>query len=324
MNRSIYYDYIEDKLLWLALKIAHRWTLNLLNLNVHSENLYRDFLNILYWYNLENINQIQANAEAIDLIDKEKRILIQVSSTATSQKIKASLSKKSIKKYKDEGYCFRFLPLTTDIWTLKKANIENPNNISFNPIKDIISIDDILKTVLHLNIDEQKNIYNLIKKELWNMQDDVVLQPSNLAEVIAMIWEKDLVESGIEEFKIIKIDNKISFNNLGGVTVQIIEDCKIYSNCINEIYDAYDKNGKNKTLSVLHTIKDIYLRKTKEFEIRKTQDTDLLFFAIHDEMKKYIINSSNYIEIPTDELTFIINIILVDAFIKCKIFKKPN
>ena len=62
----------------------------------------------------------------------------------------------------------------------------------------------------------------------------------------------------------------------------------------------------------------------KEFEIDNIQDADLLFFAICDEMKSYIKNSSNYIEIPTDELALIINIILVDAFIKCKIFKKPN
>lgn len=324
MNRSVYYDYIEDKLLWLALKITNRWTLNLLNLHVHSENFYRDFLNVLFWYKLENINQLKHNAEAIDLIDKNSKVIIQVSSTATKQKIEKTLSKKSMEGYKKEWYSFYFIPLVSDIWNLKDANIKNKYWISFTPQDNIISIKDILERISYFNIDDYKIIYNFIKKELWNMPDDVELQPSTLAEVIAKIWEQKFVEHNIEELELINIDKKISFNNLGEATKQIIEEYKIYSHHINEIYNEYDKIGKNKTLSVLNAIKDIYLRKVKEFEIDNIQDADLLFFAICDEMKSYIKNSSNYIEIPTDELALIINIILVDAFIKCKIFKKPN
>lgn len=324
MNRSTYYDYIEDKLLCLALKITYRWKLNLLNLNVHSENFYRDFLNILYWYKLENANQSSHNVEAIDLIDRDSKVIMQVSSTATKQKIEKSLSNNIMENYKSEWYSFYFIPLVSDIWNLKNASIQNKHWISFIPKDNIISIKDILEIILYLDINNQKKICDFIKKELWNMQYDIELQPTNLAEVIAKIWEQKFIGYKIEKFQLIEIEKKISFNNLGETTKQIIEEYKIYSNHINEIYNEYDKTGKNKTMSVLYTIKDIYLRKAKEFEVNNIQDTDLLFFAICDEMKNYIKNSSNYNEIPAEELTLIINIILVDAFIKCKIFKKPN
>lgn len=40
MNRSAYFDYIEEKINLLALRIESRGKLNILNLHLHNENFY--------------------------------------------------------------------------------------------------------------------------------------------------------------------------------------------------------------------------------------------------------------------------------------------
>ena len=71
---------------------------------MHSENFYRDFINLLYGWSLENANNRLQNIEAIDLIDDNVKLIVQVSATATKTKINNSLSKKSIEEYAKRGH----------------------------------------------------------------------------------------------------------------------------------------------------------------------------------------------------------------------------
>lgn len=93
MNRSHYFNYIEDRLTHLACKIEVRGKLNILDLNLHSENFYLHFFNKLFNWQLINLNSVAQNVEAIDLIDHTNQIIIQVSSTSTKAKIEAALKK---------------------------------------------------------------------------------------------------------------------------------------------------------------------------------------------------------------------------------------
>ncbi len=83
MNRSKYFEYIDERLHTLAHRIRTRGKLNILNLNLHSENFYLHFFNTLYGYELVNLNSSAQNVEAIDLIDHKNRIIFQVSSSST-------------------------------------------------------------------------------------------------------------------------------------------------------------------------------------------------------------------------------------------------
>ena len=56
MNRENLFNYIEEHLAVLAYRVERRGKLNILDLHLHSENFYRDFLNLLYGWNLENQN----------------------------------------------------------------------------------------------------------------------------------------------------------------------------------------------------------------------------------------------------------------------------
>ncbi len=48
------------------------------------------------------------------------------------------------------------------------------------------------------------------------------------------------------------------------------------------------------------------------------------FFNIISSTVNYIEQSKNYISIPKDELELCARIIVVDAFIRCKIFENPG
>ena len=56
LNRTRYYNYIEEKLNFLAYRIEKRGKINLLDLNIHSETFFAELFNILYDYNLVNLN----------------------------------------------------------------------------------------------------------------------------------------------------------------------------------------------------------------------------------------------------------------------------
>ena len=79
MNRTQYFDYIEEKLNLLALRINERGRFNILNLHIHSENFYLHFFNDLFGWKLENLNKSQQNVEAIDLIDHTNKFITKVS-----------------------------------------------------------------------------------------------------------------------------------------------------------------------------------------------------------------------------------------------------
>lgn len=58
-------------------------------------------MNIIFSYNLRNLNAIIQNVEGIDLVDDINKIIMRVSATSTKQKIEKSLSKKKMSEYKD-------------------------------------------------------------------------------------------------------------------------------------------------------------------------------------------------------------------------------
>ncbi len=97
MNRPDYFNIIEERINFLAFRISSRGRLNILDFHGHSENFYQYFLNEVYGWVVTNENDRQQNVEAIDLVDHTNRYIIQVSATASKQKIESSLSKDSLK-----------------------------------------------------------------------------------------------------------------------------------------------------------------------------------------------------------------------------------
>jgi hypothetical protein len=212
MNRPNYFNVIDERLNLLALRIISRGRLNILDYHGHSENFYQFFLNELNGWSVTNENEIKQNVEAIDLIDHTNKIVLQVSSTLSKQKIESSLSKDSIKTYL--GYTFKFVSIARDADDLRKYTFRNPHGINFNPSTDIIDKNSILSKIRGLQITDQERIYKFVIKELVVEIDPLKLE-SNLATVINILskedWDK---KEPVAEINSFEIDRKITHNNL--------------------------------------------------------------------------------------------------------------
>ena len=317
MNRTRYYNYIEEKLNFLAYRIEKRGKINLLDLNIHSETFFAELFNILYDYNLVNLNCIKQNAEGIDLIDTKNKIVIQVSATCTKEKIENSLNKGIYLFYKD--YNFKFISISKEVSNkLRITKFENPYNLIFNSQEDILDSTTLLRYILNLEIDKQKILFEFIKKELGE-EINTVKVDSNLAEIINVLAKEDL---DLKNTKIntttFVIEDKINYNNLNGVR-ELINDYKIFNVKLDQKYAEFDREGINKSTSILQIIRRQYIKLRNE-----KKDSEEIFYGVVENIIKIIEESSNYRVLPFEELEMCVDILVVDAFMRCKIFENPE
>lgn len=315
MNRASYFNYIEDKLNFIVFRIKERGKLNILDLNIHAENFFAGLCNIIFDFELQNLNYINQNIEGIDLIDENNKILIQVSSKCTKEKIENSLNKKIYLNYRDCSYKFILIGKEVNK-SLKKYKFSNPYNIKFNPEEDIWDINSLLKEILKLDIKKQIELFEFIKLELGGINDMNI--ETNLAKVINILYEKLEFNFSSPEIINFAIEDKIKFNKLENIR-GFIDEYKIYYWKIDGIYNEFDKEGKNKSYFLLQSFKREYI-KLKNSE----EDSSAIFYAIIDNAIKTVLNSSNYEKIPFEELETCIYILVVDAFVRCKIFENPE
>lgn len=315
MNRASYFNYIEDKLNFIVFRIKERGKLNILDLNIHAENFFAGLCNIIFDFELQNLNYINQNIEGIDLIDENNKILIQVSSNCTKEKIENSLNKKIYLNYRDCSYKFILIGKEVNK-SLKKYKFSNPYNIKFNPEEDIWDINSLLKEILKLDIKKQIELFEFIKLELGGINDMNI--ETNLAKVINILYEKLEFNFSSPEIINFAIEDKIKFNKLENIR-GFIDEYKIYYWKIDGIYNEFDKEGKNKSYFLLQSFKREYI-KLKNSE----EDSSAIFYAIIDNAIKTVLNSNNYEKIPFEELETCIYILVVDAFVRCKIFENPE
>lgn len=180
---------------------------------------------MLYNYDLKNLNKSLQNVEAIDLIDENNKIVIQVSATSTKRKIETALSKESLKSYLQ--YTFKFISISKNATDLRKKIYDNKSSLTFNPKTDIIDISFLLGEIYSLDIDKLKEIYEFIKKELGNESDEKINH--NL-------------------FKLIKFDNlDTEYSNAlscSGLGENDVEACPCDNDLILDIKKKIDLSNK--------------------------------------------------------------------------------
>lgn len=317
MNRSKYFDFIEKKLSELVTSIELRGRLNITNNHLHSENFYQHFFKLIFNYQLIDLNTQQHNASAIDLIDNSQKIILQVSATATTTKINSTLDKLS-SKY--NGYHFRFVAIKTDVQKLKTVKYTHIDNLRFSPTEDIIDVSTILKLIKQMQIDQLETVFNFIKKELKSEPDPLKIE-TNLATIINILskenWNDDISKIEVIPYD---IEEKILYNRLQ-TAKSLINDHKIHYPRIEKIYSEFDKQGANKSYSVLNGIRTIY----HDLMINsKNTLPDQCFLLITEQIYYKVLASDNYSSIPEEELQLCVQILVVDAFIRCKIFENPS
>jgi hypothetical protein len=160
-KRANHINEIKTWLSYLRAQVELSNSLNLQDMNVYAENFFRDFLNLIYDYKLENANYKNPNAKAIDLFDNEKKLVIQVTSDNSSQKIHDTINGFNEGTLFDD--CNRLIMfIITTKKEFPKANFGKVKNSLFNKAQDIIDLADLLKDIENFNPEKLEKVHDFI------------------------------------------------------------------------------------------------------------------------------------------------------------------
>ena len=205
-NSSRYCDNISEKLAFYVALIRQENSKNMQSRNIRAEEFFKTFLNALKGWNLKNANEARQNAPGSDLVDENKRVIVQVSSTCDHEKIQKSLNKSDRPAYR--GYHFYFMAITENVKI--RADFEAPAGIEFNPKQDIFDTGKLLEAAQSAPIEQQEALSALVDRYfeadigrslrcLTRMppkanKENVICRETELAEITKLIGEgKDVL-----------------------------------------------------------------------------------------------------------------------------------
>ena len=206
---------IRDGLSFWAAVLKGRATLRRYDAHKASENLARDFLNILNGYKLINLNRDGLESPAIDLGDANAEegigICYQVTAEATSTKVKECLASFERHGLSENFGKLRVLLLVDEKPAFNRTEFDPPSGVEFDPKKHII---DFKKLGLDAD-DALPGTKTALRK--W-VQEVGLCHAENGAEELARIVRQRLVidkNCPIRERQILFVNNAdINFEDI--------------------------------------------------------------------------------------------------------------
>lgn len=294
--------------------------MNLTDDSVNSENIFRDVLNICYDYKLVNTNLFKSNYGALDLKDDENKIIVQVTAQRLTQKIQETLKNEVLNCFKD--YRMIFIIISDEsVAYFQSQTYETPFlNVFKND--DILAIEDLLRTIQALDVNKMKKIEKCLQENIVLPSTNIKLLDSNLTTIINLLSKNDLnsqkTDSNLNKFE---IEKKIDYNNLTAMHDEILEFAGYYSK-LNSKYRTLSLSGKNKEQSVLNKLHHIYKECLQEHQNLSECE---IYEQVIEKVINFVKNTPNFEDsIAEEELLLSVEIVVCDAFVKCKIFKNPE
>lgn len=154
---------------------------------------------------------------------------------------------------------------------------------------------------------------------------------STLSSIINILGRSMLDNRGTDTLVLIDVEDKIEFNNIVKFK-DIINEWKYLVGKLDALYSELEENGSNNTFYVLENIKLKYIKTKNKFcegfsidshiEVVK-KNADEIVSIVENELLNEIINSSNISE-TIEVVNLCLQVILIDAFMKCKILEEPK
>ncbi|QKX18155.1 SMEK domain-containing protein [Microbulbifer sp. YPW1] len=167
----------------------------LYDLNKQAEPFFKNLFNLIYSWDLMDLNEIQNNYPAIDLGDKKEGVCVQITAERGSPKIR-----RTIKKYNEKMLYKEYGRLVFFILTDKKAyssEFDTKNKFEFSKERDIWDIDDVLEVVENADFDTIESVHSFLKKEL--------------SSIVRLLADKGSLLSQIEDINGIQPKNSLGF-----------------------------------------------------------------------------------------------------------------
>ncbi len=162
-NRESKIKEISNELSKIELNVRNLNYQNLNDINILQEITFKTILNIIFDYSLINLGETSAGFPAVDLVDDDNRISVQVSSNSSKHKIQSTLDS-------FEKNCFykkydRLIILIIGEKQRKYTNLRLSENFSFNENEDIIDFKSLLRFITFLPINKIDKILACLQTE---------------------------------------------------------------------------------------------------------------------------------------------------------------
>mgnify|MGYP006339427005 FL=1 len=304
-ERKIAFDNISRTLAITRYDIEQHQLVNDQSLNIHGENWFRDIFNFVYSNNFfvnANIETKTGNASAVDLIDKDKKLAYQITTTRTKEKVDDTLKKIKTTEYKYYTLKIFFLLEKSKFKKDTKQYFKNEYNINIQDY--LVDYTDLLKDIEALETDKIIELNKkLFIKSAEKYTDNIVL---DLIFKHLLKEKKNVVIDYMDnDFGTVDTNSKLSLNEINEkISAEIkksldyrvllddfcnvdnlLTDLKSY--IINDIY----KNILLEKLKLKVSEKELLDKKTSELQDIATFhkiDFNILISRLHKEIENSI------------------------------------
>ncbi|MCL4267763.1 MAG: SMEK domain-containing protein [Anaerolineae bacterium] len=182
---------ISNSLALLELSTRNLGLMRLFDQNIVAESFSAELLNLVYGYELINLNSINNTYAATDLGDFANRLCFQVTYTGKQNhrtKIQDSLNKFVILgMHRDfDRCCFLFLGPKQKTYS---TPFETNGKIPFDPYKDVFNLEDIVKKLPNLTDSQLDDLVTLVESKLqFQGINSSPLSINNFSELAQEIW----------------------------------------------------------------------------------------------------------------------------------------
>ncbi|ULO04852.1 SMEK domain-containing protein [Paenibacillus sp. 19GGS1-52] len=177
---------IMDGLGQLNFVLQTRSKLGLYDLNKYCEDFIKDFLNLIYGYNLVNLNETRSNEPGLDLGDEVQKLGIQVTTDKKSTKINHTFEKITDEQ-KARYERFVILILGAKQSSYDGINPELASNLHFEIENDIWDFGDLERAIVSLPLDKIKSTYDFLQSNLIRVFSDLDVGTTPSGEATSML-----------------------------------------------------------------------------------------------------------------------------------------
>lgn len=203
------------------------------------------------------------------------------------------------------------------------------NLVLLCPNHHVVTNDEVIYTVEKLKTIKKDHEEKMLLK--FSTDGVMAKYPAGLVKVINQISSSGLFDQDItadENLNSFKIEDKIQHNDIKEHK-QILEEYKVYHGKLNKIYEEIEQEGSFKKEQLLNNIKRFYLSakgKLTDGSIDSVRgNADRLIDEVEKSLWQVIEKSNNLSEdVLFEAIELSIQIIMVDAFMRCKILEEPN
>jgi hypothetical protein len=178
---------IIDGLSWLEISTRRRGKMRLFDQNILAEDFVANLLNIIYDYNLTNLNTSKKQSIGIDLGDLNKRVCFQV--TYTSLENQRKKIKDSITQFIDQKRHQQFDYLKIMFLAPKQKkytkDFDTKDLFKFDPSEDVLDLDDLIAKLSSISDGKLEELSVFIDKNLSNdySNDKLIFQQSDIEAI---------------------------------------------------------------------------------------------------------------------------------------------